>query len=556
MGGFDVIVGNPPFAGKNTLINANADAFPDWLKEIHPGSHGNADLVAHFFRQAFNLIRPCGCFGLIATNTIGQGDTRSTGLRWICQNGGTIYRATKRLKWPGEAAVIVSVVHVCRGTMQTPYILDRREVDRITAYLFHAGGNDDPARLEANADKSFQGYILLGMGFTFDDTEKKGIATSLVEMERLIGMNPRNRERIFPFIGYEEVASNPTHAHHRYVINFEDFPLMRLESGQSWVQLAEDAQRVQLQKGIVAPDYPGPVAADWPELLAIVREKVKPERDRQKRDANRERWWQYAEKRPGLRSATRGLARVIVAGSQASTHYALAFLPQGLVYSSNLSVLVLDTYAAFAILQSRVHEAWARFFMSTMKDDLAYTPTTCFEPFPFPQDWPSDLSVEIAGKSYDEFRAALMVKSMEGLTDTYNRFHDPDESPLDIVKLRELHDAMDRAILDAYRWTDIQPKCEFIPEFDDEDEDDEMRRPRKKKYRYRWPDETRNEVLARLLDLNRQRALEEGQSLSSGAETALPPDSKSKGSHNEKSKTKETTQDAVSGLFAVGQEEA
>jgi hypothetical protein len=111
---------------------------------------------------------------------------------------------------------------------------------------------------------------------------------------------------------------------------------------------------------------------------------------------------------------------------------------------------------------------------------------------------------------------------------------------------------MDRAILDAYRWTDIQPKCEFIPEFDDEDEDDEMRRhPKKKKYRYRWPDETRDEVLARLLDLNRQRALEEGPHLSSEAETALPPDPKSKGSHNEKSKRKETTQDAASGLFAM-----
>ena len=58
---------------------------------------------------------PSGAFGLIATNTIGQGDTRSTGLRWICNHGGTIYAARKRLKWPGEAAVVVSVVHVHKG---------------------------------------------------------------------------------------------------------------------------------------------------------------------------------------------------------------------------------------------------------------------------------------------------------------------------------------------------------------------------------------------------------------------------------------------------------
>ena len=88
--GFDALVGNPPFAGKNSVIAANAGGYPDWLKNLHEESHGNADLVAHFFRRAFNLIRKGGTFGLIATNTISQGDTRTTGLRWICQHGGEI----------------------------------------------------------------------------------------------------------------------------------------------------------------------------------------------------------------------------------------------------------------------------------------------------------------------------------------------------------------------------------------------------------------------------------------------------------------------------------
>ena len=104
--GFDAIVGNPPFAGKNTTINSNPAGYLDWLKEIHSESHGNADLVAHFYRRSFDLLRQGGTFGLIATNTIGQGDTRSTGLRWICKNGGEIYSAQRRIKWPGEAAVV------------------------------------------------------------------------------------------------------------------------------------------------------------------------------------------------------------------------------------------------------------------------------------------------------------------------------------------------------------------------------------------------------------------------------------------------------------------
>jgi hypothetical protein len=110
--GFDAIIGNPPFAGKNTTINGHLDGYVDWLKDIHPGSHGNADIVAHFFRRAFTIVRKGGTFGLIATNTIAQGDTRSTGLRFICNNGGIIYNATRRYRWPGLAAVVVSLVHI------------------------------------------------------------------------------------------------------------------------------------------------------------------------------------------------------------------------------------------------------------------------------------------------------------------------------------------------------------------------------------------------------------------------------------------------------------
>ena len=180
--GFDAIVGNPPFAGKNTVAAAHAAGYPDWLKQVHSESHGNSDLVAHFFRRAFNLLRDRGTLGLIATNTIGQGDTRSTGLRWICKHEGHIYRARRRLKWPGEAAVVVSVIHAAKGAYSGPRTLDGHDVETISAFLFHSGGHDDPARLKPNAGKSFQGSIVLGMGFTFDDTDKKGVATPLAEM--------------------------------------------------------------------------------------------------------------------------------------------------------------------------------------------------------------------------------------------------------------------------------------------------------------------------------------------------------------------------------------
>jgi N-6 DNA Methylase len=499
-GGFDAVVGNPPFAGRTTLSEGSRSGYIDWLKTIHDESHGNADLVAHFFRRAFNLIRTKGCLGLIATNTIGQGDTRSTGLRWICLHGGTIYACRKRFAWPGVAAVVISVVHVYKGTKHGPYDLDGRTVPIITAYLFHAGGHDDPATLISNRRKSFQGCVVVGMGFTFDDTDSNGIASPTSLMRELIQRNRRNAECVFPYIGGEEVNDSPEHMHHRFVINFDE-----REEGEC--------------------------RRNWPDLMAIVEEKVKPERvasgvgggiDRKKRA---EFWWRFSRTAKDLYESVRGLHRALVT-PQTSNVQAFAFLPVDIVFGHTLIVFPIASWSGLAVLQSRLHQRWAAFLGPTMKDDLRYAPSDCFETFPFPagvlehvtddgQSSNNDRlpSLENAGREYYEFRAALLIRNNEGLTKTYNRFHDPDERSPDIVKLRELHAAMDRAVLKSYGWHDLAQTatCEFLLDYEDEEEDDEPsgRRTRKKPWRYRWPDDFRDEVLARLLALNQRRAEEE-----------------------------------------------
>jgi len=519
--GFDAIVGNPPFAGKNTTINAHISGYQDWLKVFHPESHGNADLVAHFFRRAFTLLRQSGCFGLIATNTIAQGDTRSTGLRYICQNGGTIYNAQKRLKWPGLAAVVVSVVHVIKQYRQSGReynslcnsenllqkteensdvdlsrlkptftispeihfrvgkhlkpILNGREVSSISAFLFHAGGNDNPTVLLANAGKSFQGSVVLGMGFTFDDSNPD--ATPIIEMHQLIEQNPKNAESIFPYIGGEEVNSSPTHTHHRYVINFFD-----MSEEEAW---------------------------NYPDLMQILYIKVKHQRNLSKRDTYRIRWWQFAEKQLALYHAIAPLERVLVCG-QTSKYKCFTFLPTNIVFSHKIIVFTHNKFYFFCVMQSRIHEIWALFFGSSMKDDPVYTPTDCFETFPFPENWETSPTLEAAGKAYYEYRAALMVRNNQGLTDTCNRFHDPDERHSDILKLRELHAQMDRAVLDAYGWQDISTDCTFLLDYEDEeDAENSSGRQKKKPWRYRWSEEVHDEVLARLLKLNQKRAVEE-----------------------------------------------
>ena len=353
--GFDAIVGNPPFGGHVTVVNANIRGYTDWLRLVHVTSTGKCDVVAHFFRRAFDLVHPGGAFGLIATNTIAQGDTRTSGLRWICENGGDIYHARRRVKWPGLAAVVVSVLHVSKGRFIDAKLLDDKETDRITAFLFHRGGHDDPARLKANAGKSFVGSAILGMGFTFDDTDKKGVATPLAEMQRLIHENPRNREVVFPFIGGEEVNTNPIHAHHRYVINFRDYPLQRGDVGESWSDAGDDRRVLLRREPIVPLDYPEPVAEDWPDLLTVVEDKVKPERLRSSENSKsshgrraRVWWWQLYHQARELRTAIANLERVL-ANSQVSQRVQFAFLPVEMVYAHTLNVFPFDTYAAFCV---------------------------------------------------------------------------------------------------------------------------------------------------------------------------------------------------------------
>lgn len=84
-----------------------------------------------------------------------------------------------------------------------------------------------------------------------------------------------------------------------------------------------------------------------------------------------------------------------------------------------------------------------------MKDDQVYTPGDCFMSFPFPQDWERNLHFELTGRSYYDFRAELMQRENKGLTAIYGLFNNPDCSSPGILRLRELHDAMDRAVLDA-----------------------------------------------------------------------------------------------------------
>ena len=228
----------------------------------------------------------------------------------------------------------------------------------------------------------------------------------------------------------------------------------------------------------------------------------------------RQRWWQYAEKRPGLYGAISPFNYVFVTSSQAASHILFAQLPVERVYSSNLNVIASERFSKLALLQARSHELWAQFFGSTVKDDPTYTIKLCFRTFPFPVNFETDPTLEAAGEAYHAFRAQLMISRNEGLTKTYNRFHARSENAADIARLRALHHEMDVAVLRAYAggtsseadargWNDLADRA--APEFIEQDAD-EGKTP---ETRLDWPSEFKDEVLARLLALNATRAAEE-----------------------------------------------
>lgn len=319
--GFAALVGNPPFQGGQKITGVLGTDYRDFLvNRIANGKRGSADLCAYFFLKARQIISNNGGFGLLATNTIAQGDTREVGLEQLAANGCVIHRAVPSRKWPGSASLEVAHIWMRQGKWAGEYVLEEKSVAGITPFLTIPGkAVGRPYQLAANRDKSFQGSIVLGMGFILTPEEAQA----------LIAKDSRNKDVLFPYLNGEDLNSRPDQSPSRWVINFKDFPL----------DAAHDDSK--------NPKGP-PYAADYPDCLAIVREKVKPERTRLNekgefvlRKPLPQKWWIYAEKRPALYSAIADMERVLVV-CLVTQYFAPAFCPRKWVYAHRCCVFSLD----------------------------------------------------------------------------------------------------------------------------------------------------------------------------------------------------------------------
>lgn len=457
-GGFDAIIGNPPFLGGKKISGATGSAYREYLVDaIGRGVKGNADLVAYFTLRAHALLNGSGQAGLVATNTLAQGDTREVGLDQLVERGVTIRGSVKSEPWPSKSAAL-EYCAVWTSRAQLADAAERRAdgvaVKAITPNLEPAARVvGKPSRLAGNCGVVFQGNVVNGIGFVLSEDE--AVAA--------IRADPRSADVLSRYLSGEDVNSRPTIDASRWVIDFQDWPLSR--------------------------------AADYQILIGRVRRLVKPARDllHDSKRAVRERWWQFEKLAPGMRAAVRDLGRVIVITFVSKTVMP-AFVRTGQVFSQTLGVFATDDPAMLAVLSSAPHFWWAISRASTLETRVRYTPSDVFETLPLPALTPD---LREAGDRLDTYRRTVMLARRTGLTKTYNLVFDPTATDSDLVELRAIHRAIDEATVRAYGWDDWLDRL------------DHGFHPAGRDLRYTMGPAAQREILDRLLELNHERYADE-----------------------------------------------
>ncbi|MGG5753246.1 DNA methyltransferase [Zafaria sp. Z1313] len=408
----DAIIGNPPFIGSQHIRRNNGDDYIPFLKDTF--NCGIVDLCAYWFRKANDHMQDGQRAGLVATNSVAQNKARGASLDYITAYGAVITDAVASQIWPGEAAVHVSLVNWVKNPTVPPraFVLDKQPASGITSALREGATRIVAAKLVGNVGLAFQGCIPVGKGFILGDEEAESLRRR---------RDADYQDVIKRFLGSDELANDPKQAPDRWIIDFGVMPL-------------EDAMA-------------------YPAALEIVRERVKPERDNNRRQTTRDRWWRYGEARPALRKKIEGLSRYLAVGLHGKR---LLFVWADLhwIPSNAVTAVARDDDHTFGLVTSSIHDAWAWEQSSTIKSDIRYTPSTTFETFPFPDpNSPLRAAIEQAARVVVEQRTSAcrnliaQGKNSAGLTAVYNAM---DEGAF--ADLRGAHRRLDEAVCRSYGW--------------------------------------------------------------------------------------------------------
>ncbi len=480
----DFIVGNPPFLGYSRLRSGLGSAYTEQLFAFYKDRIPNqSDLCCYWFEKARALVERGACrrAGLLATQAIRGGKNRET-LKRIQETGDIYFAVSDRNWFLDGASVHISMVGFDAG-QENDKRLDGQRVERIHANLT-AGTNFSTARkLQANKGIGFIGGFKFG-SFELPETE----ALALLELPNLNGRP--NSDVLRPWANGLDVLRR---CQGNWIVDFG-----------------------------VACDLEQAVRYEGPFLR--VQDHVKPERDEMRREARRLKWWLHGESAHQLRRSTADLARVLVT-PRVAKHRVFVWLDTLTLPDGDLVIFARKDDHFLGLLQSRLHQSWTLGQGTQVREresGFRYTPTTCFQTFPFPRPTPEQESaIAAAAKELDELRSRWLNPPEWTKTEVLE-FPGSKNGPW----ARYLHDADSRGI-GTVRWPRIVAK--------DEEHAEKIKvRTLTNLYNqrpawldlahkrldaavfaaYGWPpDLGTEEILERLLALNLERAREEGQPL-------------------------------------------
>ena len=408
----DAIIGNPPFLGGSRMRLELGDEYAEKVFRKFAHIRAQVDFASYWFRLAHEHIGETGRAGLVATNSISQGKSRSVTLEYITEENGYIHEAISTQPWSGEAVVYVSLVNWSKEKPDH-YYLDNKRVSKINSSLTSDVDLTIALRLSANRNMSFIGVQPNAKGFLIEENQAKA----------WIDSDPKNQEVLRPFSMGSDLAGNPHGKPDRWII---DFANMNIEAVNNYKLLFEHTKLY-----------------------------VKPEREANREAVLREKWWRFKRTNEALRTAVKELSFYFATPRVSKWTIFVPFQPEWLPGDLNVVVSSNDYYL-LGLLTSNLHRLWARAKSSTLKGDTRYTPSTCFETFPFPQTPSVKIVQQIRAKALElhQYRSDQMEQKQWGITKLYNAyFHEP------ASQLYKLHKQLDALVLQAY---DFDPTDDLL----------------------------------------------------------------------------------------------
>ncbi len=502
-GGFECILGNPPYKGGTRITKTYGSRFAHYLLSVYPASKGTADLISYFVKRDVHLLGDAGYIGLLSTDSIAKGSTRSSTFEYIHSRGLEFIFVITSMKWPGTANVHVAIFALSKIPFGGDKYLDGQCVKYISTRW-------DNERLEIAAQpiqqavKSYNGSKVYGDGFVLPMTHAAEFVTDF----------PKASEYLKPYLSGEDLNSSPSQTPTRKVIDVNDLSFSELLTLQP--------------------------------ILKHLETSVKPYRSQLRSDkAARKFWWKFQRSRPELYQSILSLQRIFVC-ARTTKYLTVSPCPSTYVYSDKCVIFATDKWPFFAVLQSTIHMIWAwKQAVKMGSSTLQYSTSLCYDTFPFPKFLREGYGLKIEAIEFSNLRTNICNQLQLGFTKLYNQFHNQDlmedaaqdidgksqaqikkilskeswnlynhlqktegtisftEAAGRIQELRRLHVEIDQAVLAAYSWhietrrwgpaIDLRHdfyEVDYLPEND--------------RVRYTIHPEARKEVLKRLLLLNNE----------------------------------------------------